>query len=280
MQETKITFKYFFPEAFIFILSLFLGILASLKLQAFYFLNDIEPGVSSPLDFVLQFILATGILLFIIYFFRKKKIKKVFFKAIFFFALLFGNLYFLGLFLPPWVVFLWLVFLSVFLIKKPSLFIHNTGLIFAICGIGSGLGTQLSPLAVVVLLALFSVYDFIAVYKTKHMVKMAEEMLQSRAIMGFIIPKKLSELKAEPKEIKPGGKFLVLGAGDIVFPLMLTASVVSKGILEAVIVGGFSFLGLLFSFILFSSKKERAPMPALPPIALLSIIGYFVTMLI
>jgi len=276
----KITFKYFLPEALIFILSLFLGILAALELQAFYLLNDITVGVASPLDFVLQFVLATGILLFIIYFFRKKKVKKVFFKVIFFFALLFGNLYFLGLFLPPLVVFLWLVFLCVFLIKKPSLFIHNTGLVFAICGIGAGLGTQLNPLAVVVLLALFSIYDFIAVYKTKHMVKMAEEMLQSRAIMGFIIPKKLSELKAEPKEIKPGGKFLVLGAGDIVFPLMLTCSVVSTGLLEAIVVGVFSFLGLLFSFFLFSSKKKRTPMPALPPIALLSIIGYFVTMLI
>ena len=39
----------------------------------------------------------------------------------------------------------------------------------------------------------------------------------------------------------------------------------------------FSLIGLFLSFYIFASQKVRQPIPALPPIALFSIIGYIIT---
>lgn len=267
-------------EVFLFTLSMALGILAGLRLKEIFEIQKISPQPISVWQLLVYFVFAIAFVLFVIYFCKRRKIKGIFFKTIFALAIGFGNLYFFGLWLPFIIVLPLVVVLIVFLFKKNSLLLHNAALVFAIAGIGAGLGLQLQPLAVVLLLAVFSVYDFVAVYKTKHMVKMAKEMLSHRAILGIIVPQKLSDLKAELKEVKLGGRFLVLGAGDIVFPLILVVSVLPLNIADSFIVAGFSLLGLLVGFLIFISRKERTPMPALPPIALFSIIGYLLTILI
>jgi len=53
----------------------------------------------------------------------------------------------------------------------------------------------------------------------------------------------------------------------------------SIGIVPALIVGGFSLLGLIASLLIFFLQKDKKPIPALPPIALFAIIGYIITML-
>jgi hypothetical protein len=133
------------------------------------------------------------------------------------------------------------------------------------------------PEIVIALLAVFSVYDIVAVYKTKHMVEMAKEMIDSRAILGLIIPRNLSGFGEGLIRLKPGGKFLILGGGDIVFPLFLCCSLIpSYGIAKSFLAAAFSILGLLASFFLFAFQKKRSPIPALPPIAFFSIVGYLV----
>lgn len=109
------------------------------------------------------------------------------------------------------------------------------------------------------------------------MVKMAKEMLQHKAIVGFIIPQKLSDFSTQLKKVKVGGKFLILGGGDIVFPLILAVSLIPQSTLHALIIAFFSVIGLFAGFLIFISQKTRAPMPALPPIALFSILGYLLT---
>ena len=267
-------------EIIFFALSLGLGILAGLRLAEVFKIQKISPPTVSLWQFLFYFLVATLFLLFTIYFLKFKKGKGIFFKGIFFLAIGFGNLFFFGLWLPDFLTFIVIAVLLILLIKRPSLMLHNFALIFAIAGVGAGLGASFKPEMVVLLLLIFSVYDFIAVYKTKHMVRMAEEMLAHRAILGLIIPQKMSDLKAQPKKIEPGGRFLVLGAGDIVFPLILAVSLIPQGIFSVLIVALFSLLGLLASFLIFLSKKVRTPMPALPPIALFSIIGYLLTRII
>ncbi len=267
-------------EAVFFALSLGLGILAGLKLAEIFKIQKLSPPTISLWQFLFYFLVATLFLLFIIYFLKFKKGKGIFFKGIFFLVIGFGNLFFFGLWLPDFLTFIVIAVLLVLLFKRPSLMLHNFALIFAIAGVGASLGTSFKPEMVVLLLLIFSVYDFIAVYKTKHMVRMAKEMLAHRAILGLIIPQKMSDLKAQPKEIESGGRFLILGAGDFVFPLVLVVSLIPQGIPSVLIVALFSLLGLLASFLIFLSKKVRTPMPALPPIALFSIIGYLLTRII
>jgi len=73
---------------------------------------------------------------------------------------------------------------------------------------------------------------------------------------------------------------LVLGGGDIIFPLILCSSLIPQGIANSLIVGLFALVGLFVSFLFFIGQKTRKPIPALPPIALFSIIGYLITKVI
>jgi presenilin-like A22 family membrane protease len=161
--------------------------------------------------------------------------------------------------------------------RQPLVLNQDLCLIFGIAGMGSILGLQLTPEIVISLLIIFSIYDFIAVYKTKHMIKIAKEMIEAGAILALIIPQKISDFKEKLERIKPGGKFLILGGGDIAFPLLFSVSLVPFGILNSFIVAIFSFIGLLIGFFFFISQKTRQPIPALPPVALFSIIGYLIT---
>jgi presenilin-like A22 family membrane protease len=273
-------------EAIFFSLSLGLGILAGLRLQEIWKFERVTPPSISLWQFLFYFLLGTLFLLSIIYFFKFKKSKAIFFKVIFLLAIGFGNLFFFGLWLPDLATFILVALLLFSLFKKPSLIIHNLVLIFAVAGIGAGLGLGFTPEMVILLLLIFSIYDFIAVYKTKHMVKMAKEMVEQGAILGFVVPQKISDFPTHLKEVKPGGKFLILGAGDIVFPLIFSCSLIPQGISDSLIVASFSLLGLLVGFLIFISKPPtspgggRQPMPALPPIALFSIIGYLITRII
>lgn len=282
MKESSLLhpWRVFSFEIIFFALSLGLGILAGLRLTEIFKIQKLSPPTISLWQFLFYFLVATLLLLFTIYFLKFKRGKGIFFKGIFFLTIGFGNLFFFGLWLPDFLTFIIIAVLLILLIKQPSLMLHNFALIFAIAGVGAGLGTSFKPEMVVLLLLVFSIYDFVAVYKTKHMVRMAKEMLAHRAILGLIVPQKMADLKAPLKEVEPGGRFLILGAGDIVFPLILTVSLIPQGIFSVLIVALFSLIGLLASFLIFLSKKVRTPMPALPPIALFSIIGYLLTRII
>ena len=173
-----------------------------------------------------------------------------------------------------------MIFLIIVWLKKGSVLVHNLCIIFGIAGVGASLGLRLDPLMVAVLLIAFSVYDYIAVYKTKHMVKMAKEMIEHQAILAIIIPQKLADFKGKLEGVKAGGKFMVLGGGDIAFPLLLCASLVRQGIIPSLVVAVFSIFGLFLSFLIFTKQKTRKPIPALPPIALFSILGFLITLLL
>jgi presenilin-like A22 family membrane protease len=145
-------------------------------------------------------------------------------------------------------------------------------MVLALSGIGGFFALSLNAQMVVFLLTAFSVYDFIAVYKTKHMQKIASEMVKYDSILAFLVPKTLRELKSPLGKSKE--RLFVLGGGDIVFPLLLSASLIKEDVLSSFIVAVFSLIGLYFSFWIFYKKSFKSAMPALPPIALLSIIGY------
>ncbi len=159
--------------------------------------------------------------------------------------------------------------------------LHNLGMILALSGVGAVLGLSLAPISIVFLLIILSFYDIIAVYKTGHMVKVAQDMIKAKAISGLIIPQKFSGWLDNLENVKPGGKFMILGSGDVILPIILIVSVIgSHNLASGLIVSVFSFLGLFMTFYLFINQKTKRPMAALPPIAAALIIGYLVSVLI
>src|SRR3990167_7151307 len=112
---------------------------------------------------------------------------------------------------PPWDIWVPLLVTAVFLSLK-SVIIHNAGIILGIAGIGSLLGLAISPGTAVIIMIILSFYDIVAVYTTKHMVKMAKVMMESGAIFGFIIPLRLNGFFSHKQEAQieagAGGRFI------------------------------------------------------------------------
>lgn len=268
--------KVFLWEAGLFGLTLGLGLATGLKAQRVFTKEQVSLESFSFLKFLIHFAIANIVLWAVLFFSRKtRKVNLV--KILFLFSIGFSLLIFINTWLPSiWSLILTLGIIMLW-VKKSQVLIHDLVMVFAIAGAGSILGLRLEPKMVIGLLVLFSIYDFIAVYKTGHMIKMAKSMIKKGAIPGLIVPPQTGKFKRKLKQVQPGGKFMILGGGDIVFPLLFCVSLLSQGIYYALTVALFSMLGLLSTFLIFAFQKQRKPIPALPPIALFSIMGYLVT---
>jgi len=307
-KEIGIQFTYpwkiFFWESFIFSLTMALGIFTGLRLGGFLVVEEIFPPItisppspalpnislSSPTasptpffslgEFIIYFLFTLLFVFFVIFILKSKKIKRIIFKTLFIITTGLGGVLTLGVWHMGFITLIVIGFLLFAWLQTGSILIHNLLLILGIVGLGSSLGLRIEPWTGVIILIIFSIYDYIAVYKTKHMIKMAKEMVEQGAVLAIIIPQKTSDFKANLKEVKPGGKFLILGGGDIAFPLLFAVSLIPLGIINSIIVAVFALIGLFVSFLIFINQKVRKPIPALPPIALFSIIGFLITLLI
>jgi len=283
--EVEFTFlqnpwRIFAIEAFLFCLTLGLGIAAAVQIGEVLKIQKIALPQISFWRFLTSFLLATLFILLLIRFLKFKRGKGLIFKILFTLAVFLGGLLFLEAFLLEPIPLILISLLIFWWWKKPSILNQDVLMILGLAGVGSTLGLALQPLMVIALLVIFSIYDFIAVYKTKHMIKMAKEMIEQKAILALVVPPNLSGFQESLEEIRPGGKFLILGGGDIVFPLLFSASLIPFGILNSIIVAIFALIGLFAGFYFFVSQKIRQPIPALPPIALFSIIGFLITRII
>ncbi len=130
--------------------------------------------------------------------------------------------------------------------------IQNFAAVFATAGAGAVFGFSLSFYAALLFLVLLSAYDYIAVFKTKHMVGMAHSL--SKRKTSFLVT---SSQKTEMGEIK-----LELGTGDMLMPIVLGVSGFRLSPAYSAIILVSSVLSLVVLFWLLANKK--AVLPALP----------------
>lgn len=280
-ESQRRIFRYwqvFLIEIFLFSSPFILALSTVLKFQQKFpeiFKREITLFRVSPLEFIFSFLLATIFIFLVPYIFKSKK--RIFFKTLFIFAIFINLIYLFSFWFSLFVSLILTFLLMIWWLKIPRILNHNLLIILGLTGIGIFFGFRFNPEILILLLIFFSFYDILAVYKIKHMVKMAKEMIESKVIFGLIIPQKISEFKESLKNVQPGGKFFILGGGDVAFPLFLSVSL-ARGDLEAsIIVTIFSIFGLLANFLILLKQKERKPIPALPLISLFSIIGYLIT---
>lgn len=173
--------------------------------------------------------------------------------------------------------------LTILLYKYPEWYVID---ILGVCiagGVSALLGISLSIIPVVVLLILLAVYDAISVYKTKHMITMAEGIMDLKLPILFIIPKHrdYSFIKETFKEGEKREAFF-MGLGDAVMPTLLVVS--ANVFIEN---GGFSYpvlgaiLGTLAGHILLSIVVMRGnPQAGLPFLNTGAILGFFAGVLL
>ncbi|HJJ87154.1 MAG TPA: presenilin family intramembrane aspartyl protease, partial [Methanocorpusculum sp.] len=110
----------------------------------------------------------------------------------------------------------------------PEWFVIDAVGLITSAGCAAIFGISLSPLPVVVLLILLVVYDYVAVHKTKHMLTLADGVMQQKMPIMFLVPKKLKYSYAREgfaiQDKKEERGAYMLGLGDVIFPGVLVVS--------------------------------------------------------
>ena len=272
MLSHNLNLKIFLEEVASFSLIGIISIFSVAKIHESRLLTNAIVAPVSWWQFLLAFGIGTAVILGLIRIMHGGLFLRIFFL----FALFSGTLITLSIFLSNLQSLIFSLFLVLLYSFYPYVWLHNLVLILTLPGIAATLGSSFSPNTTVVLLIFMSIYDYVAVYRTKHMVNMAKAMIAGRAIFAMIYPEHLHGFKSHIKEAHPGEGFMMLGTGDFVFPLVMATSAYAVSPAAAWTVFIASLFGLLLMHLIFMSQKVRRPMPALPPLAACAILGFFI----
>ena len=178
--------------------------------------------------------------------------------------------------------------LVVALIKFPEWYIINLcGIVVGVGAIGI-FGISLSIFLVIVMLIGLAIYDAISVYKTKHMIDLADAVMDLKLPVMMVVPKTrtysmLKETKGlkEKLEDQEEREAFFMGLGDIVMPGILVVSsyynIPDNGLLIALSV----MIGTLVGFaVLMSVVIKGKPQAGLPYLCSGAILGYVISSLL
>ncbi len=238
-------------------------------------------GFDSLIMVLISVLIGTGLILIV----AKFGLSKIW-KAFFFFAIFSAVTIALGTFLNVYLAAGIGFLLALMKIFKPNIITHNISEVLIYAGIAILFVPLFDPLWIFVLLVIISFYDMFAVWKSKHMIKLAEFQMESHAFAGiFVSSGKMG--KQKPGGSKGKSHVAVVGGGDIAFPLLFAGTVmeffISSGLgnfdalLRSVLIAAFATIAL--AGLMFYGKKGRY-YPAMPFITAGVVVGYLVTLLI
>jgi presenilin-like A22 family membrane protease len=173
---------------------------------------------------------------------------------------------------------------------KPNVIVHNLTEIFVYTGITIVILPYLNVVSAITLLVLISIYDMYAVWKSKHMIKLAKFQTKSKVFAGLMVqysPDKAEKKELKAKKIEVKQKSAILGGGDIAFPLMFSAAV-----MESLILAGLTkqmaffqssiitlFVAIALALLFLKSEKNKF-YPAMPFLTAGCLLGYGIVLLI
>ncbi len=275
----RFSFKspFFLSEAILYACALAAGIFIAYV----YGLKSPELALVRPIEFSWgnAVVFATVFLVFSLVLARYRQLAGLTFRLVLLLVIFSGAQLFFATFLPsPWDLFAAVLVIAAYGILR-IVAVHNVAILLGIAGVSAILGLSITPQTAMFVLAGLSIYDIIAVYRTRHMVRLAEHMISSGAVFGFIIPARMKDFFVQKRHAQPGEQFMILGSGDVGVPLLLICSTVTVSLSSAFVVAAFSLLGLALTHLLFVNQTQRRPMAALPPIATLAILGYLISLI-
>ena len=139
--------------------------------------------------------------------------------------------------------------------------IHNFTELFIYGGLAAVFVPSLNLMSISILLILISIYDGIAVWKTKHMIAMAKFQTKAKMFSGLLIPYQK--------------RVAMLGGGDIGFPLIFSGVAYNALGIKALTIPAVVALSL---FILLMQGEKNKFYPAMPFLTVGCFIGYFLTL--
>ncbi|MFH1643002.1 MAG: presenilin family intramembrane aspartyl protease [Nanoarchaeota archaeon] len=232
--------------------------------------------------YIMGAILIGTALVFILIHFRKHNLWKIWFLL----AVVMTLAIAFSAFISSTIAFILAAVLAVWKVFKPNPLIHNFTEIFIYGGLAVIFVPIMNIFSIFMLLILISIYDMIAVWKSKHMVKMAKFQTNSKVFAGLSIPYEKFKPGKGSIKIEKKVKTAILGGGDIGFPLLF-AGVVMKGLimqngqvtgfLQSMIIPIVTTIAL---FILLTKGKEDRFYPAMPFLSMGCFVGYLIVLIL
>ena len=195
------------------------------------------------------------------------------------------------------------VLLMTALIIRPEWYIVNTVGVLVGAGVIVMLGVTFVPTLIVIFMVLAAIYDAWAVYRSKHMLDLADTMIGLNLPILLVAPQESGysmldekdsinperkeakvEVNEKPSEDKPKvvkrkkpKEAMFMGLGDVIFPGMLVISCVNY-ISESGLAVGISALigGLVGYFVLMTYVASGRPQAGLPLLNGGAILGYII----
>lgn len=236
----------------------------------------------SPIFLVGAIVLGTVLLLLIIRW-GKTMIWKVWFFLAVAFSLHFSAFAFFKDFLyGAWISLGLAVVFAFWKIWRPSIIIQNLTEVFLYGGLAAIFFSVVNVKAMIIILILVSFYDMYAVWKSKHMIKLAKFQTKSGIFAGLLLPyrmpkhvRKVKISKSKKVKAVKGVRMAVLGGGDIGFPLLFAASVLKEYALIgqgwlALLIPPFAGIALIM---LLTLGKQNRFYPAMPFITIGCFVG-------
>lgn len=237
-----------------------------LYVNSIYFANSLPYGLTppqveaeaSPWFFVSTLIIVTTIFLLL----RKFNLKLLM-KFWFITAFVMTISITLSAVIESWIAFIVAIALVILRIKEHDLVIHNLTEILVYGGVVAIFAPILNIWSAIILLGLISIYDFIAVNITKHMVGLAKMQGDLGIFSGLVVQNK--------------NESAILGGGDIAFTLLFaTVALREFGFISAMFVIYGATLGILALMLLGKKKKFY---PAMPFVTIGSLLGFLITII-
>ncbi len=255
--------------------------------KAFLVANqDVMPHVSTgSLGPVALYFFGVVVVMAIVLFFIPLRWLKYVFKILFTLMFAWGVLVVTDLGSPSAVAYAVAIIAGLAWLFLARIWLHNILLLIALSAAGAIFGFIFAPWAFMIFMLIIAVYDLLAV-RFGFMVWMADKLSETTSLPAFIFPRALKDWRLklstvhfnELKEKESSEReYSILGGGDIGFPLMLTVSVFYiSDLAGALVVGVFGLVGLVGAFLIQVWWLKGKPMPALPPIAFFSLIGFLI----
>ncbi len=283
MEKKRDSFHPFVGSGLILIVSQVLALFLAFRERDFLESRQITPpevSVELPLIYFFVVVAFVGLILFLV----PRTVLRLVLKVIFLSLFAWGAFVAIGLSLPVPVAVGMSAVAASFYFFMPRIWLHNLLMIISLASIGTVFGVLFAPWTAISFMLVVSVYDILAV-RFGYMMWMIRRLSISDTLPAFIIPKTISRWNLDLREVKlfedkSEKEFSLLGGGDIGFPLLLIVSVFfAHGFARSLVVAGFALLGLATAYWVQRKVLKGKPTPALPPIFLLSVVGFLIAYL-
>jgi len=226
-------------------------------------------SIANPFAYMLLILVFTGLLLLAM------RLKRGWIISVFILLSIAVSIYYvMAAFMSPLLAIAPTLAIMLLLHFYPEWYIIDAFGILVCAGISSLFGVSMTIPPTLLLLVVLEVYDAISVYKTRHMISLAEGAIKMKAPLLFVVPKSRDysfridqEISNSSEETKKRGAFF-LGLGDAIIPTILVIS--ASWSLPA---GGFyglslpvlgAMLGTYLGFLLLMTTSRDRPQAGLP----------------